>query len=146
MIRLFLFSLILVPFFSTAQQPDILGTWECYEAVPYNTKKEMIADTTGIKSTLELNTDSTFTIVTKGHEIVMGYFTCSPGSIILFKLIGFEDYQRFWEIRWTPGEKDPYPNTKGIIDINLPTVAKVKHRKKNTEYVTDVYGLYKRIE
>ncbi|NQY66973.1 MAG: hypothetical protein HRT72_04530, partial [Flavobacteriales bacterium] len=127
-----------------AQNIDLIGTWTGYNVQTGNPKKFALADSSSFKSVLSMNSDSTFTLITRGHEIVMGNFTAGPNFIILFKLVGFEDYERYWDIRWTKGN-DPYEQTSEI-DMLIPTMATVLNKKKNTTGVTQVYVLYKKTE
>ncbi|MFT6245651.1 MAG: hypothetical protein ACJA0U_002800 [Salibacteraceae bacterium] len=127
-----------------AQNIDIIGTWTGYDVQTSNPKKFVLADPNSFKSVLSMNSDSTFTLITSGYEVVMGKFTAGPNYIILFKLVGFEVYERYWDIRWANGN-DPYDQTPEI-DMLIPTMAEVLHKKKNTKEVLQVYGLFKKTE
>lgn len=138
-------ALVLIWTGAFSQKFDVIGDWEGYKVLTKNPKKEALADSLKFRSILSMNADSTFTLVTSGFEVVMGKFQVNPNVISLYKLIGFEDYQLYWEMRWSPPGKDPYADTPEI-DMMIPTQAEVKNLKKKTVYTTQVYALYKRIE
>lgn len=127
-----------------AQNIDLIGTWTGYDVLTSNPKKLVLADPDSFKSVLSMNSDSTFTLITNGYEVVMGKFTAGPNYIILFKLVGFEDYERYWDIRWVSGN-DPYDQTPEI-DMLIPTMGEILNKKKNTKEVSQIYGLFKKTE
>jgi hypothetical protein len=130
-----------------SQEIDLLGTWSSYDVIPLNPKKEIVTEATKLnfRSALTLNEDSTFTLVTSGYEVVMGKFSIRNRILTLFKLQGFEEYERYWEIQWPFEGNDPYPDTE-VIDIYIPTQCEVQHKKKGTTYTAQVYALYKRVD
>lgn len=141
----FIVLLALVMSYSvSAQNLDIIGSWANSKVITGNEKKEELVNSQTFSSVLSLNADSTFTLVTSGFEIVMGKFTAGPNFIIFFKLIGFEDYQRFWDVRWESGN-DPFPDTPEI-DMMIPTQALVQNKKKMKPFTSRVYVIFEKIE
>lgn len=134
----------MMSFITTAQDLDLIGSWANSIVITGNEKKEELVNPQTFSSALSLNADSTFTLVTTGFEIVMGKFTAGPNFIIFFKLIGFEDYQRFWDIRWQEGN-DPFPDTPEI-DMMIPTQAMVQNKKKMKPFTSQVYVIFEKIE
>lgn len=128
-----------------SQNFDVIGDWDGYKVLTKNPKKEAVADSLNFKSVLSMNADSTFTLVTSGFEVVMGKYKVHPNVISLYKLVGFEDYELYWEMRWAPPGEDPNPDSPEI-DMMIPTQAEVMHLKKKTVYTTQVYVLFKKME
>ncbi|MDC0098971.1 hypothetical protein OAI90_01670 [Crocinitomicaceae bacterium] len=125
-----------------AQNINIIGTSTRHEVQTSNLKRFVLADPNSFKSVLYMN--STFTLITNGYAVVIGKLTTGPNYIILFKRVGFEDYESYWDTRWVGGN-DSYDQTPEI-DILIPTMAEVLHKKKNTKKVSKVYGLFKKME
>lgn len=137
--------LVLLTSEANSQNLDLIGTWENNSVMTGNSKKEELADSLTFKSVLSMNADSTFTLVTSGFEIVMGKFKIQKNFIVFYKLVGFEDYQRFWDIRLEEGQVDPFPDTPEI-DMMLPTQALVQNKKKKKPFTSQVYVFYTKIE
>lgn len=137
---------LLVTTSSYSQDFNVVGTWEGYKVIIGNPNKYELADSAIFQSILSMNPDSTFTLVTSGLEIVMGKFTAGPNNFMLSRLVGFEQYREFWDVRWPPGTSDPYTDTPDVIDILIPTHANVMHKKKKKVSIEQVYVLYRRIE
>jgi len=131
---------------SFSQTLDVVGSWENSLVMTGNDKKEELVDSLRFSSILSLNSDSTFTLVTSGYEAVMGKFSMGSNYIVFFKLTGFEEYQRFWDIRWEQGTNDPFADTPGVIDMMLPTKALVQNKKKRKPFTSQVYVVYTKLE
>lgn len=143
--KLLLIALALLASNTTfSQDVDLIGSWESTRVMTGNDKKEELVNPSAFRSVLTLNADSTFTLITSGSEIVMGKYSTGPNLIIFFKLVGFESYQQFWDVRWPEGDTDPFPETPEF-DFMIPTQALVQNKKKMKPFTSQVYAVFKKI-